>query len=516
MTGSLLSLGKGSQNVPRWMLPRVEALAGKTYYTPSGAIAQFCQGSKSSYDIQGEHAYDRKGELSTAYDGSHTVTNAMLTDWCDPLGSSNPLYTNGATQTMWLSTSATRLNMAVAQTIKRVECTHVSARTWKETVTVEYHHDASYIPFEPVSKDTGLGYIVSISKRVRVITIVAIQSIKATTFSGRYNCIETIEFSGRKAGISQPRYSGIEVFRYSFDALIMTLAPGLAVGDTFLKGALDSYTFQARDRAKLLYKSKDAKIARSNALADTTGLESNWIENLSQIRGTTKAILPLVNGYKALKTGNIVAGKRALIDAYLTYMYVISPGVRDYNDLKDNLGTISKRATTDRFSRERRRGKLEKSLPVLSVLADLAYFCTLDLQLKDNPLAAIGNALEKLGLNPSAANIWDLIPFSFVVDWFTGIGSLLSRLDAYENNALLRDVRSRVETFKVLWPVTADEMANMIGDRYSIASPVSYSWYDRRVLSGIGSYDPFAGQTHDGLSVSQMTQGAALLSSYKK
>jgi len=135
--------------------------------------------------------------------------------------------------------------------------------------------------------------------------------------------------------------------------------------------------------------------------------------------------------------------------------------------------------------------------------------------LKDNPIAVVFNALESLGLNPSAANLWDLIPFSFVVDWFLPIGSVLSRLDAYENNALLRDVKYRIETFKVLWPLTKQELEDLIGNQFSVTTPIKYCWYDRRILTGLGSYDPFAGQSLDGLTVSQMTQGGALLSSYK-
>lgn len=515
MTGGLMCTGAGPLGVPRWVWPKVQPLNGVTYYTPSGDVAQFVQGTKSDW-LGDEHAYNRFGILVADYDGSHTETNAMLTDWCDPVGSTNPLYTFGATQSMWLCTTQNRAISTEAKRLVKTSCTHVSARVWKESKMIEYHQNASYTPIDPVSKETGLGYTIAFAYHVRTITMQAIQSTSPTHFNGRYAVEETISYGYRATGISKPLITGSVSMSYSFDAKILTLAPGLAVGDTFLKAALDGYCHLAQPRAKLLFQMKCATTARSNAIADVTGLQSNWIENLSQVKGTASAIRPLVNAWKAVKTGNIMAGKRALIDAYLTYMYVVSPGVRDYNDVTKNLGKVSRNITSKRFSSERRRGKMVKTVPTCDVLAELAYYCTLNLRLKDNPIASLGNALERLGLNPSAANIWDLIPFSFVVDWFVHIGPILSRLDAYENNALLRDVESRVETFKVLWPLTKSQLIVLVGDRYSIVTPIKYSWYDRRILTGLGSYDPFSGQSSGGLSVSQMTQGGALLSSYKK
>lgn len=517
ITGGLLAFQAGSQNMPRWCRPLVRSLDGITYYTPSGAVAQFMQGANTAYLNYQEYGYNRKGEYLAVSNGSYNTAYAMLTDWCNPVGSSNPLFTSGATQSMWLASIPDRSNFSTTGlTLIKAACAHVSARVWKETLWHEYHHNSSYMPLNPVSEDTGIGFMLAKTKRERTITMVGIQSTRPATFSGRFDCTETITYYGMEEGTIHTTYNGEMSFSYSFDAPIMTLAPGLANGSEALRGPFDTYCAQAKPRAVILYKAKSATAARSDALADVTGLDSNWIENLAQVKGATKAILPLVNAWKAVKTGDINAGKRAIIDAYLTYMYVVAPGVRDYHDLKDNLGNVAKRITVNRFSQERRRGQLKTTVPVCDTLAELNYYCTLDLKLKDNPIAQIGNALESLGLNPSAANIWDLIPFSFVVDWFTGIGSILSRLDAYENNALLRDVKSRVETFKVLWPLTESELMWLLSDRFSVATPLKYVWYDRRILSGIGSYDPFAGQSHDGLSVSQMTQGAALLSSYKR
>lgn len=517
VNGGLIATGPGHIS-PSWLRPRVEALGGQTLYCQDGSIAQFVQGQNSSFlPDWSRWSRDRKGNLVSTSSLEATNTYAMFTDFVDMVGSSNLRYAHGAVSNEWYrNTVSGSVKTDSAMKLFKINCVHVSANVWVESKWYEYHHNNSYITLKPVSQDTGLGYIVAESQRVRTITMTAIQSYNATSFKARYNCEETVSYYGMKAGLAHDTVSGTVSSSYTFDSPVLTLEPGLVTGSLFIKDKLDAFCIPAQSRAKLLYKCKTATAVRSNAVADVSGLESNWIENLAQAKGTTKAILPLIEAYKAVKTGNIMMGKRALIDAYLTYMYVIAPGKRDFNDVSKHLGGISKNISTKRFSNERRRGQLKEVVPVLSVLAELAYYCTLNLKLKDNPVAMIGNALEKLGLNPSAANIWDLIPFSFVVDWFTNIGSILSRLDAYNNNALLRDVQSRIETFKVQWPLTESEILELIGPDYSVATLLKYSWYDRRILTGLGSFDPFSGQSFDGLSVSQMTQGGALLSSYKR
>lgn len=53
-------------------------------------------------------------------------------------------------------------------------------------------------------------------------------------------------------------------------------------------------------------------------------------------------------------------------------------------------------------------------------------YCRLDYVL-DNPMLA---TLAELGITNPAEVAWELLPFSFVADWFVPIGSYLSRLDA--------------------------------------------------------------------------------------
>lgn len=48
---------------------------------------------------------------------------------------------------------------------------------------------------------------------------------------------------------------------------------------------------------------------------------------------------------------------------------------------------------------------------------------------EDNALEGLVTSLENIGVFPSLENIWDLVPYSFVVDWLIGVGDFLERVD---------------------------------------------------------------------------------------
>jgi hypothetical protein len=280
----------------------------------------------------------------------------------------------------------------------------------------------------------------------------------------------------------------------------------------------NNYCLQAKERARLLYDAKDANSARTAAVRDVQELDSNWIENLAGVKGTMDCIKPLIDGYKAVKTGNLKKAREALAGGYLVYKYVIAPGIADAKNLKDDGSRILSLATVNRFSNERRRGASSREdIAVCGTKATLSYFVTYHLRLKDLYFSQIWAALEKLGLDPTAGQIWDLIPFSFVADWFLPIGDSIRNVDAYNSLVLNRDLRCRIESFKVQWPVEEQVISDLFdGNICSNGKPIEYSWYDRRIHHTVGSIDPIAISDGNGLTTSQMAQGAALLSQMKR
>lgn len=391
---------------------------------------------------------------------------------------------------------------------------HVSDNVWEEVWIQEYHGSASYVPQFPKSP-SGFGYEIASITRKRTHTLYAIQHYpKGTfTFDVRVEEVADWRYLDNYDPVPEPYY-GHKSESYGYFRTCTVMAPGLCPTYNVPPMNWMDYCPLARERAMLLYDEREMTIARSNAIADVTGLQSNWIENLSQLKGTLSVVNPLLDGYKAVVHGDIYAAKNALSGALFAYLYTIKPTLSDIKDLDENGLTTIQSFAKYRFSNERRRGARHLEVPVLETRANLSYYCTFHFVLKDSSFSTIWNALEKLGLDPSVRNLWDLIPYSFVIDWFVSVGPALQKLSLYVSSVLTRQLKVRVQSFKVQWPLSSAECKSLFGDCLQVCGPATYTWYDRRIAHHIGVIDSFAGQSHDGLSVSQMVQGAALLSNY--
>jgi len=81
-------------------------------------------------------------------------------------------------------------------------------------------------------------------------------------------------------------------------------------------------------------------------------------------------------------------------------------------------------------------GLLEFSTKVVREIERLTYFATMDFQYNIPILhdisryqAGLRGLCENFGVKFDPADIWAVIPFSFVIDWFTGIGPWLGQFD---------------------------------------------------------------------------------------
>lgn len=84
-------------------------------------------------------------------------------------------------------------------------------------------------------------------------------------------------------------------------------------------------------------------------------------------------------------------------------------------------------------------------------------------------------AIRSLDFVPSLANSWDLIPYSFVIDWFLPIGNILSRFDAIADVDTLH-TRSCVASVK---HVKQDHISGL----FRCSGDVKHTCYQRKVIS---------------------------------
>lgn len=115
--------------------------------------------------------------------------------------------------------------------------------------------------------------------------------------------------------------------------------------------------------------------------------------------------------------------------AYLAYKYGVETTVRDakelhrgisaYMDQKTDSGIGSTRAVTKVSSKNE-----YKRHPGTHVLR-----CKLKFFTQDSGIASDLLKLYKLGLMPTIGTAWDLVPFSFILDWFIHVDNVISAID---------------------------------------------------------------------------------------
>jgi hypothetical protein len=93
------------------------------------------------------------------------------------------------------------------------------------------------------------------------------------------------------------------------------------------------------------------------------------------------------------------------------------------------------------------------------------------------------------GILPSFSQVWDLLPFSFVADWFTGIGNYLDMFDSsliYMGLA----VEYTVISHKFIWEFPDDVGFHhyAVGDSDMLGA--GYKVFNRYVLDGLPNLTP--------------------------
>jgi len=66
--------------------------------------------------------------------------------------------------------------------------------------------------------------------------------------------------------------------------------------------------------------------------------------------------------------------------------------------------------------------------------------------------------LDGLGIMPKPSNLWDLMPFSFVLNWLTGVGTAMRRAEYMTCMATIPAYY--VHSYTLTSPFTTDELAS--------------------------------------------------------
>lgn len=165
--------------------------------------------------------------------------------------------------------------------------------------------------------------------------------------------------------------------------------------------ALLKYTEIKYDFGELHYRA----ISKIDAI-DVNGLA--YLSDLKKILEDIKSLISLLSGKATL---------HSISSAYIAYKYGMRLTIADTREYVDAIHCIKRSgvSATDKW--------------LSSIGSAVSCTSTIRYKNRDGVFEDIYQFFRYLDLLVSPENLWDLIPYSFVVDWFVDIGGILSRLD---------------------------------------------------------------------------------------
>lgn len=165
-----------------------------------------------------------------------------------------------------------------------------------------------------------------------------------------------------------------------------------------------------------------ANAAYMAAIEDLPQAEANSLANVFEVVST---ITDLIRGDIPDFLGR--TSKQALADTWLSYRYVYNTTLsdaRDYANLARRLGAIA-------------------DLPAITAngyyqSGGYTTHCSITIPVNQVIPNDFSHWLQKYGFKLSLYNAWDMVPYSFIVDWFVNVGDFLNNLEIWSNGLVLR------------------------------------------------------------------------------
>jgi hypothetical protein len=294
----------------------------------------------------------------------------------------------------------------------------------------------------------------------------------------------TVELIDKHHDVSQALARPYEVF---FEPLPMLFTEVLQVGETYY-GNWQAFSYHSGSWHLPIYEIFHRNVdlhmsdirpsgffAAAKALEDNiTSLKANNVENLAQLSGILET-LPDLSGLASL-AAKITEGDPSAIlgavdyiaDAILRYRFAQAPTAAD---LQEVLRTDLKRELTDlvRPKAATIYGRFQYTFQgtenfVGNGTLKLETVAKCRIQLDFSTLLASLFTANSVGLLPTLSRLWAVVPFSFVIDWFTNMGN---RLKSVDNQLQWLAMRTDyvLYSYKLTWIPSEDYLA-----QYNIVS----------------------------------------------
>nr|QQM16294.1 putative maturation protein [Ensystermes virus] len=207
-----------------------------------------------------------------------------------------------------------------------------------------------------------------------------------------------------------------------------------------------------------------------------------YIKDLKELPDMVKKLGNILAAIPGISTGAKLASTSA--KAYLAWHYGIRLMIQDTKEILRAL----RRSGLSAYHTQRAEVTLDEGWYRISVACN-DY---------DYQLNSLIDQLRRFDLLPTLENLWDLVPFSFVIDWFTGISSSLKAIDSLGYYSKL----------PILWSCVSQSVEY---ESTSVDYPGKYQVYQRKFLSNPLTPIRRLGQFPNSSLSNHFVEGAALI-----
>lgn len=236
-----------------------------------------------------------------------------------------------------------------------------------------------------------------------------------------------------------------------------------------------------------------ASISASDALNSGSLISSNVIEAASELREIS-SLLPdfedaigvviSLSGGRKIET---LAGLARVTSGLLLYKsFGLDPNVQLVNEVSTALLKAGKYFSNEPGSMVKKHGKFRHVFPAGTFGRDESTLVTRTLVEYPSDSSDLSQSLlnwASVGVSPLPHSWWDLVPLSFVVDWFARVGPKLEVAGNALIGTTIKDLRL-VHSFTVDSPLTEYEMDSISSQALDYGGPVDVPkirWYRREV-----------------------------------
>lgn len=207
-----------------------------------------------------------------------------------------------------------------------------------------------------------------------------------------------------------------------------------------------------------------------HCLESITGPNMSWLETLIPLKSLPKDIIKLV--------GKVPRNLGDLADIFLSLKYGILPIPRDIENILSAIRHVFRLCLGDYD--HLLKGKWRKTIVRGPWTCDISTSTLVTIENK------VGMGLAMAGVDDIATEIWNCIPFSFVVDWVLGIGDTINRI---ENRSRWKRLQIHELCYSYKCTCEGSKLQCFFPDGTEISG--SYSVYLRRYLTGLPSVNYF-------------------------